>query len=29
MRFDTLAEVYQVSKISDGQGGYIENKKTY
>lgn len=26
MRFDTLAEVYEVSKRSDGQGGYIENK---
>lgn len=26
MRFDTLAEVYEVKKKSDGQGGYIENK---
>lgn len=26
MRFDTLAEVYEVSERSDGQGGYIENK---
>ncbi|MBC8630268.1 hypothetical protein H8697_00900 [[Eubacterium] tenue] len=26
MRFDTLAKVYELSKRSDGQGGYIENK---
>lgn len=26
MRFDTLAEVYEINKKSDGQGGYIENK---
>ena len=26
MRFDTLAEVYELSKRGDGQGGYIENK---
>ena len=26
MRFDTLGEVYELSKRSDGQGGYIENK---
>ncbi len=29
MRFDTLAEVYEVIKRSDGQGGYIEEKSFY
>ena len=29
MRFDTLAKVYKIEKISDGQGGYIEDKNFY
>ena len=29
MRFDTLAKVYKIKNISDGQGGYIEDKNFY
>ena len=29
MRFNTLAKIYKIEKIKDGQGGYIENKTLY
>ncbi len=26
MRFNTKATIYQIEKVKDGQGGYVENK---